>query len=81
MNGNGTLIYRGIIIALFTVSVGMAGYIVTQFGKTNDAGIMAVNARLDESIHRLDRTLDRLNDIDRRLATSEARIMDLQGKR
>jgi K+/H+ antiporter YhaU regulatory subunit KhtT len=71
-------IFRGTIIGMFAIILGMAGYIVTNINKSSDASIMALQSQLDDSVHRMDRMLDRVNDIDQRLAASEARIIDLQ---
>lgn len=74
-------IFKAIIVGMFTLIIGMVGYTVTYMNKSTDADIASANSRIDENIHRVDRTLDRLNDIDRRLAAAEARILDLQMRR
>jgi len=75
------IVFRSVIVAMFTIILAMAGYIMTSLGRSTENGFMAVNTHLDATDHRLDRTLDRLNDIDRRLAQAEARISDLQMRR
>lgn len=74
-------IFKAIIVGMFSIIVAMVGYTVTYMNKTTDTSFDAVNARLDGLDHRMDRTLDRVNLIDNRLAAGEARIMDLQLKR
>jgi hypothetical protein len=74
-------IFKAIIVGMFTIIIAMVGYTVTYMNKSTDADIASVNSRVDEGDHRIDRTLDRVNDIDRRLAAAEARILDLQMRR
>lgn len=74
-------IFKAIIVGMFTIIVAMIGYTVSYMNKSTDASFTAVNARLDGLDHRMDRSLDRLNGIDQRLAAGEARISDLQMRR
>ena len=78
---NSNVIFRSIVVAMFTIILAMAGYIVANINKSTDTSIMSLQGQMDSNVHRLDRTIDRVNDMDQRLAASEARIVDLQMRR
>jgi hypothetical protein len=67
-------IFRAIIIAMFTIIVGMTGYIVTQF----NSGAEDLKGQIGLVDGRVSRTNERMNDLDRRLAVAEDRIQDLR---
>lgn len=62
---NQTIMFRGIIVAMFTILLAMTGYIVQN-----------INGAVDAANHRTDMLVYRINEIDRRLTTVEVKVMD-----
>jgi hypothetical protein len=78
MNGEppvqSNIIFRAIIIAMFTIIIAMTGYIVTQFNR----GTEDLKSSIGMVNDRISRTNERMNELDRRLAVAEDRIQDLR---
>jgi hypothetical protein len=73
---NGQTIFNAVIGAMFTIILGMAGYIATQAGHSADDAKEALSMRIDAETHRLDRVADRVNELDRRLAIAEFQLKE-----